>query len=312
MIWVSSSAVLAVVCALSLFWVVPRLQRRREAPVEAQVEIEDSDLAPEHLAAEAEPPPSVSRRRRITMATTDTTSRRAGSSAAPRSAPGSLHVRWDRTGIFLAGCAALLAAVVTAVVAPFSAALAWPWPVFLGLLGVGSVLALRYLAVQERAARRAARPAPARPADPHAPRADVSLFDHQGAAPAQARAATVPAEQELDLPAEHEQPQAPAASATVPAPAAAPAFTVEELRAEALRVARESGAATADRTWEPVPVPKPTYAAAPVVQRPEPEPLPVPEQPAARSATLKEAVRTGEERGRAALDLDDVLKRRRA
>lgn len=33
MIWVSSSAVLAVVCALSLFWVAPRLQRRRELPV---------------------------------------------------------------------------------------------------------------------------------------------------------------------------------------------------------------------------------------------------------------------------------------
>ena len=29
MIWVSSSAVLAVVCALCLYWVVPRWQRRR-------------------------------------------------------------------------------------------------------------------------------------------------------------------------------------------------------------------------------------------------------------------------------------------
>ncbi len=95
----------------------------------------------------------------------------------------------------------------------------------------------------------------------------------------------------------------------MPAPAA---FTVEELRAEALRVARESAPAAAARTWEPVPVPRPTYAEAPVVQRPEPEPLPVPEQPAARSASLKDAVRTGEEQRRAALDLDDVLKRRRA
>lgn len=233
------------------------------------------------------------------MATTDTTSRRTGSSAPSRPVTGSLRIRWDRTGIFLAGCAALFAALVTAVVAPFSVAVAWPWPVFLGLLGAGSVLALRYLAVQEHTARRRARPAPVRPADPHAPREDVSLFDHEEAAPQRAAHAAQPAQQELDLPAEHEQP-------------VAPAFTVEELRAEALRVAREAGAATPDRTWEPVPVPKPTYAAAPVVERPEPEPLPVPEQPAATSATLKEAVRTGDERGRAALDLDDVLKRRRA
>lgn len=303
MIWVSSSAVLAVVCALSLFWVLPGLQRRREAPVEAQIEVAGTDLAADSPPSQGRPPSPVSRRRRIIMATTDTDpdSRPADSGAGDRPGHGALHIKWDRAGIFLAGCAALLAALGTAVAAPFSAAVSWPWPVFLLLLGIGAVLALRHLAVQERAARRSGRPAGAAVEELHAPREDVDLFDNEHALAEEAREQSRRAAEDLDLPVEGEQPRAPAPAA----------FTVEELRAEALRVARESAGA-ADRTWEPVPVPRPSYADAPVVQRPEPEPLPVPEQPAARSSNLKDAVRTGEERGRAALDLDDVLKRRRA
>jgi hypothetical protein len=306
MIWVSSSAVLVVVCALFLFWVVPHLHRRREARVESTgTDPAGADPATAEHSLRTEAPSPESRRRRITMATTDTVSPSTGSSAAR--SPGTLRIKRDRVGILLAGCAALLAALLTAAVAPFSAAVSWPWPVFLLLLGVGSVLALRYLAVQDRAARRSSRPVRAPAVDPHAPRGDVALFDNEDAVTEDAvteeadevRERPGVAAQELDLPAEHEQPRTPAA------------FTVEELRAEALRVARESaGAAT--RTWEPVPVPRPTYADAPVIQRAAPEPLPVPEQPASRSGSLKDAVRTGEERGRAALDLDDVLKRRRA
>lgn len=301
MIWVSSSAVLAVVCALSLFWVVPRLQRRREAPIEAQAEIAGADPAPEHLPAPLEQPSPASRRRRNIMATTDTAPRPADGDPG-RPGTGTLHLKRDRAVILLAGVAALLAALVTAVVAPFSAAVSWPWPVFLLLLGTGAVLALRYLAVQDRAARRASRPAArALEEEPHAPREDVALFDNEHAVAEEVREQSRQAHEDLDLPAAEEQPHAPAPAA----------FTVEELRAEALRVARESAAAPG-RTWAPVPVPRPTYAEAPVVQRPEPEPLPVPERPASRSASLKDAVRTGEEQGRAALDLDDVLKRRRA
>ncbi|MGG7653236.1 hypothetical protein [Kocuria rosea] len=300
MIWVSSSAVLAVVCALSLFWVAPRLQRRRELPVEAPAET----AGPDGLPAPIEQPPPASRRRRNIMATTDTVPRPADGDPG-RTGRGHLRIRRDRAVILLAGCAALLAALVTAVVAPFSAAVSWPWPVFLLLLGVGAVLSLRYLAVQDRAARRASRPAvraPEAEAEPHAPREDVALFDNEHVVAEEVREQSRRTAEDLDLPTPEEQPR-------MPAPAA---FTVEELRAEALRVARESAPAAAARTWEPVPVPRPTYAEAPVVQRPEPEPLPVPEQPAARSASLKDAVRTGEEQGRAALDLDDVLKRRRA
>ena len=92
------------------------------------------------------------------MATTDTVPRPADGDPG-RTGRGHLRIRRDRAVILLAGCAALLAALVTAVVAPFSAAVSWPWPVFLLLLGIGSVLSLRYLAVQDRAARRASRPA---------------------------------------------------------------------------------------------------------------------------------------------------------
>lgn len=48
-----------------------------------------------------------------------------------------------------------------------------------------------------------------------------------------------------------------------------------------------------------------------MVERNEPEPLRVPTRPAARSTTLKDAVRSGEQES-TALNLDDVLKRRRA
>ncbi|MFE7631104.1 hypothetical protein [Kocuria sp. NPDC057446] len=299
MIWVSSSAVLAVVCALSLFWVVPRLQRRREDPLPEPAQAAGTGPAPGGPGRPIEQHPPASRRRRNIMATTDTAPRPADGDPG-RTGRGPLRIKRDRAAILLAGCTALLAAVVTAVVAPSSAAVSWPWPVFLLLLGTGSVLALRYLAVQDRAARRVSRPAARAPeAQPHAPREDVALFDHEHAVAEEVREQSRRDAEDLDLPAPEEQPR-------MPAPAT---FTVEELRAEALRVARESAPA---RTWEPVPVPRPTYAEAPVVQRPEPEPLPVPEQPASRSASLKDAVRAGEEQGRAALDLDDVLKRRRA
>lgn len=303
MIWVSSSAVLAVVCALSLYWVVPRWQRRR-AELPAGHETAHADVLPAAGTAPPQDDPArpgapVSLRRRTTMATNDTSHRRPGGAAPAR--PGHLRVKWDRVGILLAGCAALLAAAVTAVVAPFSAAVGWAWPVLLLLLGAGCVVALRRLAVREHAARRVRpRPAAAAPAadDPHAPREDVVLFDHEHAVAEEARAHGLRRDQELDLPAEHEQ------------PAAGPAFTVEELRAEALKVARAADGE--QRTWEPVPVPRPTYAQAPVVRRPEPEPLQVPERPAARSTTLKDAARAGADDGRSALDLDDVLRRRRA
>ena len=75
-----------------------------------------------------------------------------------------LVIRWDRTSVFLLGVVTLTLAVVLGILSPFTA-VAWPWPVFLLLLGAGSIAALVYVADQERAA------APASAATPSAARA---------------------------------------------------------------------------------------------------------------------------------------------
>ncbi|WP_345148627.1 hypothetical protein [Arthrobacter ginkgonis] len=62
-----------------------------------------------------------------------------------------------------------------------------------------------------------------------------------------------------------------------PAAEPAPAPTLEELRAEARRVAA-SVEAPAAKTWEPVGVPLPTYMGAAKAERPEPAPLPADEE----------------------------------
>ena len=195
----------------------------------------------------------------------------------------------------------LLTALITLVAAPFTA-VSWAVPAVLALLGAGCVAGLRYLAIEDHRARRAPRPAAA-----PAPPAQQKLFDNEDEArqeeSGRQRDAHAAPETlgDTHLPGER-----------LAEPAPEPAYTVAELRAEALRVARSSaGSGSSAATWEPVPVPKPLYTQAPVVQRREPEPLRVPQRPAARSASLKDAVQAGS-REPDALNLDDVLKRRRA
>ena len=62
-----------------------------------------------------------------------------------------LAIRWDRTSVFLLGAVSLALAVVLGLLTPFTA-VTWPWPVFLLLLGMGSIAGLVYVAGQERAA----------------------------------------------------------------------------------------------------------------------------------------------------------------
>lgn len=84
--------------------------------------------------------------------------------------------------------------------------------------------------------------------------------------------------------------------ARVPAEAPVAPVEVAEQRAE-----------VADRTWEPVPVPRPSYTLKPAVRRAEPAPL-VLDEPAAASAL--EAVPAVQTTG--SIDLDAILARRRA
>ena len=297
-VWVSSSAVLATVCVLCAVWLAPRLLRREDTPVLAQVEARDLrvDAPPRrtgHTTVNDAPPSTPGREN--TVNTSDV----APSTTALRGTLGGLRIRWDRTLIFLAGALLLLTALLTAVVAPFTA-VSWAVPIVLALLGVGCVAGLRYLAVEDRRNRRAR--TGSRPAAPVAPQAEQRLFDNED----ETRREVADRQRDLRTAAQahHDVPTEEAAQ-----PATAPGYTLAELRAEALKVARSSNAAP--DTWQPVPVPLPLYTQAPVVQRRTPEPLPVPQRPAARSTSLKDAVQAGS-RESDALNLDDVLKRRRA
>ncbi|RKQ37204.1 hypothetical protein C1C97_004520 [Kocuria tytonis] len=213
-----------------------------------------------------------------------------------------LRIKWDRTIVFLTGVLLLVVAMVTALVAPFTA-VTWAVPLVLLLLGAGCVAGLRYLAVTDRGQRVAAGPVVRGTAH-----AQHSIFDHEDGARRDHAAQEHGSTAAPELPAQVETP-----GTTPVRPAAAePGYSVAELRAMALQVARGSGSeGSSAATWEPVPVPKPLYSQAPVVPRREPEPLQVPTRPAAKSASLKDAVRVGE-RESAAMNLDDVLKRRRA
>ncbi|WP_229577983.1 hypothetical protein [Kocuria rhizophila] len=307
----SSSAVLVAVIVLGVMWCAPHVARRTSIPVLAQVEAPDLQLDPTvHTREHARPGPSrvgvsapshLCHERETTAM--ESTAHAPSASTVQHGFLAGLRIRWDRTIVFLTGVVLVAAALITALAAPFTA-VTWAVPVVLLLLGAGCVAGLRYLAVTDRAGIAAVS------AEQRSAPAQHAIFDHEDRA-RQDRARQDRAEQQLhddaalDLPAGDELP----AAAEVQQSAREPSYTVAELRAEALKVARTT--ASDSVTWEPVPVPKPLYTQAPVVHRREPEPLPVPERPAATSTTLKDAVRMGEQEP-AALNLDDVLKRRRA
>lgn len=259
-----------------------------------------------------------------------------------------LNIKWDRTIVFLLGCAALLLALVTGILAPLTAAVTWPWPVFLLLLGAGSIAALRYLAVQDRhersgaAAGDGALDAAAEPAESGE---TASVFDNEEHVEQESLRREQQELADLDLPedyvflddlmfaedsedAEYQVPrgaQAPAElpehfsaeeleSTREPVAVARDVPTHEELVAAARKVAVKSAQASGT-TWEPVPVPKPTYARTAVAHREQPQALVVPKVPApARDQSLKDAAKAPEPQTAkaAGIDLDDVLNRRRA
>lgn len=265
-----------------------------------------------------------------------------------------LNIKWDRTIIFMLGCAALFLAVVTGILAPLTAAVTWPWPVFLVLVGAGSIAALRYLAVQERRERAAGTPEgtaadgvvdtktnSAREAeddtragvfnneehvaqesvrrdqkqlaDLDLPEDRAFLNDLRFAEDASGAQCSVPAGE----PAPAELPERLSEAEIEAAPASANVArdlpTHDELVAAAKMVAEKSAQASGS-TWEPVPVPKPTYARTAVAHREAPQALTVPKAPvAARGQSLKDAAKAPEPAAKTpGIDLDDVLNRRRA
>ncbi|CAL8899021.1 PrgI family protein [Kocuria varians] len=303
----SSSAVLAVVIVLSVMWFAPHVVRRTSMPVHAQVEAPDLQIGSAlHNHERSAPAPSrvvtttapaqVHERETTAM---ETSAHAPSAITLQRGSLAGLRIKWDRTIVFLTGAVLVAAALISALLAPFTS-ISWAVPVVLLLLGAGCVAGLRYLAVEDRR-QRAAR-STSRSVAP----AQHAIFDNEDEVRQDRDQENRVAEAALDMPAAEEQPRE---EQQTPQRAPERVYTVAELRAEAMKVARSTGADTT--TWEPVPVPKPLYTQAPVVQRSEPEPLQVPARPAARTTTLKDAVRTGEQES-TALNLDDVLKRRRA
>ena len=231
----------------------------------------------------------------------DTTAPAPSALTVRRGSLAGMRIRWDRAIVFLAGLVLLAAAVLTGLAAPFTA-LTWAVPVVLLLLGVGCVAGLRYLAVTDRPQRVAAGTTVHR-AGP----AQHVIFDNEDEVRQDVAQQDREVNAALDLPAREETPGTERTPRVTPQPT----YSVAELRAMALKVAGSGASGAGAETWQPVPVPKPLYTQAPVVHREAPEPLRVPERPAARSASLKDAVRAGEQES-TALNLDDVLKRRRA
>ena len=207
-----------------------------------------------------------------------------------------LHIRWGRTALFLAALVALLVFLVAGLAAAFGAgtlSLAG-WSL---LFAVAGLAGLRALAVRDRTRR--ARPAaavvvPERPAAPAAEEREAPAAD-----PERDRRVL-----ETVLAFETEAPR----------PAAAPAAS----RVEPVVVTASAAAPAADRAVTIPAVPRPTYLDAPEMARPLPAPLETP-APTGADTRPQDAARTADdqisaaaEQDIAALDLDNVLARRRA
>ena len=207
-----------------------------------------------------------------------------------------LHIRWGRTALFLAALVALLVFLVAGLAAAFGAgtlSLAG-WSL---LFAVAGLAGLRALAVRDRTRR--ARPAaavvvPERPAAPAAEEREAPAAD-----PERDRRVL-----ETVLAFETEAPR----------PAAAPAAS----RVDPVVVTASAAAPAADRAVTIPTVPRPTYLDAPEMARPLPAPLETP-APTGADTRLQDAAHTADdqisaaaEQDIAALDLDNVLARRRA
>ena len=222
---------------------------------------------------------------------------------------GTFRIRYGRTGIALAGVAALLTAFVSGVLLLFGLGTAL-LPIGGLAITVFAVALLRFLAVRDRQAKVNA------------------AFRSAMSAPVRRQPLGTPV---LDTPQPAAQPESRLFDAEAHQPAPKP-LTAMELREAALAVAVAAGdtsagaapmAKPADTTWEPVDVPKPVYVEAAKAERPAPQPLDLPEAPkAVGKPSLKQGTPAATPaappakpltKAQSALsNLDDVLQRRRA
>ncbi|MGP5152635.1 hypothetical protein [Glutamicibacter ardleyensis] len=178
-----------------------------------------------------------------------------------------IRVRYGRLAIAVLGLLAVVATLIGLLLAPFTALTFTTVGIFF-LVALGSVASLRALAVLDR---------------------NRKLLEHLEAT----------RERALDTPAFADQanqviirkPSDDQVFDARPGSARrAPAITAEELRSEAVRVARGDGGVKQPATWEPTNIPKPTYVAVREATqreisarvRPEPIPVSVPLRPTKR------------------------------
>ncbi|MBG6085487.1 hypothetical protein [Zhihengliuella flava] len=224
-----------------------------------------------------------------------------------RDEPSRLRIRYPRLALAVAGLVGLLTLVVTGVLAPFGV-VSGLWPLIAALAFVGSVVALRALAIGDRRRR---------------------VIERINRTYAEAVAATAVREQAHHGSSEVFDAQPGSGESER-------ALSVEELRAEARRVAAAQAATKpvssthaldTSRQWQPVAVPKPTYVDAAKAERPQPEPLPVPQsKKPERVKSILADTRSGESHSALSapsaepaparesaqrINLDDVLQRRR-
>lgn len=247
---------------------------------------------------------------------------------APTGSPARLKIRYGRMALALLGVLALLTAIAGTMVS-FIGLISPLLPIAAFLVALGTLVALRALAVRGRAKRAAARVDAAFREAMNPKLAETAANDQ--AQPASKQASTVFDAETANAAA------AKAAEAAKPAPAP---MTAAELREAALAVAAESGDTAiepAKPTWEPVAVPKPTYVEAAKAERPAPLPLDLPAEPkpegkpsikasatapkvevkiasgaTAQTTQESQAMDEGSKHVPGLSNLDDVLQRRRA
>ena len=311
--------ILVVAVVLWIVWVAPYVLRNRRHQLQPAVE-----LMPEINFAEPADPQAgnvmkMAAQQEKPMETKQATGSAQGSltAAGPgpaKARPGALRIRYGRCAIALVALGSLLTGIVSGVLLMFG--IGWSWlPVGALLTAVVAVALLRRLAVRDRRARmnaafRAAMTAPQRQMRAAVPR------------PTREPAVDAPESQLFDAEAGNKPKVKP--------------LTAQELREAALAEAKASGdtalrtatapgsAVSAESSWEPVDVPKPTYVEAAKAERSAPEPLDLPEAPkAAGKPSLKQGPAAAPAAGgtsakpltkaqSALSNLDDVLQRRRA
>lgn len=243
------------------------------------------------------------------------TGNRSGSLVALPEAPSEhapiFRLNYGRVSLFGLALVLIIASLITGVLA-LMGKIAGLLPLLLFLASVGCLAGLRVLALRDRDRRRARtvlaleqKQARRRPSLPQEPSSARTHQQSQRAATLELKPAPQrPARARQQMPVSHAAKALRKVKTQHPmvAPTLAPA-SEGEARAPHAPARLRMDEALPDNRWQVTAVPLPTYLQAETARRPAPAPLEIEVAPQSQTQTLAEA---------ATLNLDDVLKRRRA